>query len=79
MKQDMYSVTYNPGLLSFSPTKRGQRKQIKFSNTPHHHNIIHNYKQLLSQLHLQIRTTSHQILQQKPDHFILTNSKCPMY
>ena len=43
----MYSVTYDPGLLSFSPIKERMEK-IKFPNTPHHHNIIQNYKQLLA-------------------------------
>ena len=46
MERDTYSVTYDPGLLSFFPIKRGQK--IKFPNTPHHHNIIRNFKQLLA-------------------------------
>ena len=42
MKQDKYSVTYNPSFFSFFPTKERTETDIKFLNTPHHHNIIQN-------------------------------------
>ena len=42
MKQDTYSITYNPSFFSFFPTKEMTETDIKFPNTPHHHNIIQN-------------------------------------
>ena len=43
MKQDMYSVTYNPSFFSFFPTKERRETEIKFPSTPHHHNIIQKF------------------------------------
>ena len=81
IKQDMYSVTYNPSFLSFFPMKERTETDIKFPNTQHHPNIIQNLKTTLNLVTLtdlgNFLPDPVNMQNRKPDHLILTNSMCP--
>ena len=72
----MYSVTYDPGFLSFLPTKE-RIGETRLSSQ--HHNIIQ--QNLSTTLNLAALTDSGHFFQnsanmttRKPDHFSITNS-----